>query len=130
MANPKGNPNITQYSIKKGEIRNPTGVNGQSGLTPIVRRLLEQEAAPGKTHAEAIVEAIIKECKRGNPSLIKELWNRLDGAVKTEMNVTSDDGLGVVILPKKKDTIIVDGKEVRRPHRRTKDIEEIESEDE
>lgn len=103
MSRPGGNPNLKNYAIKKGEVRNPTGINGSTGLTPIVRRLLEQKSQNGKTQAEEIVDAIIKECKRGNPTLIKELWARLDGAVMSELNVTSESGLGVIILPKKEE---------------------------
>lgn len=101
MSNPNGNPNIVKTAIKKGEVRNPKGNNGNFKLTTLINKILEEEPIPGKTNAELIVDSIIKECKRGNPVLIKELWSRLEGAVKTDLNVTSDSGLGVVILPQK-----------------------------
>lgn len=105
MANPKGNPNITKTAIKPGEVRNPKGNNGNFKLTTLVNKILEEPSSndPNKTNADIIVDAIIKECKRGNPVLIKELWSRLEGAVKTDLNVTSDNGLGVIILPKKEE---------------------------
>lgn len=104
MANPKGNPNIVKTAIKPGEVRNPKGNNGNFKLTTLINKILEEEPTPGKTNADLIVETIIRECKRGNPVLIKELWTRLEGAVKTDLNVTSDSGLGVIILPQKEDT--------------------------
>lgn len=87
---------------EKGVSGNPKGNNGRFGLTPIITRIL-QETSPNsdKTNAELIVEAIIKECKRGNPVLIKELLNRMDGAVATGLNVTSESTLGIVVVPNK-----------------------------
>ena len=89
---------------KKGDIRNPNGYNGNMKLTTILKEALEKEASPGKTHADIIMESIIRECKRGNPALIKEIFDRIDGRVKQETDVTvTGNALGVIVVPSKED---------------------------
>jgi hypothetical protein len=90
--------------VQPGEIRNPSGRKSGWTLTTVIKNALMEQSktTPDKTNADIIVETIIRECKKGNAVLIKEVLNRIDGAVKIEsdVNVTGNN-LGVIIIPNK-----------------------------
>lgn len=89
--------------IQKGEVRNPAGRYGgkNASITKFIKEKLQEMTDSGKSNAEIIAEKCILRAKQGDLQYINMLLNRLEGPVKTDLNVTSDSGLGVIILPQK-----------------------------
>ncbi len=86
--------------MKRGRIQNlkpwPKGVSGNPGgrpktkpLTDVLEWLLDQEApgARGRTYAEVIAEALIKQARKGDVRAIAELANRIEGKPLQPVNV-------------------------------------------
>lgn len=77
--------------FKKGQSGNPTGrPKGSVSITARLRKILMDE-----NEAEDLARAILKEAKDGNASVIKEILNRLEGAVvqSVAMNVKTEADL-------------------------------------
>lgn len=82
----RGNPNWV-----KGQSANPLGrPKGEPQLTPELRRQLNQicHIDPQKrTWREVLVERTMIAACKGNPAAVKEVWERLDGKVKEQIQV-------------------------------------------
>ena len=64
-------------------------------------KLLEIDTNSGKQNLEMIVEAIMREAKRGDIKMIQLLFDRIEGPVQQDIGINSSQPLGVVILPEK-----------------------------
>ena len=109
-----GCPNNLKPSAP-GEIRNPYGPAGK----PENREMLKERRMKKKIITDAIYKELGKviddegttvldklvqkavEQAGNNEKYFSTLLDRVEGPVKTDMNISSDTGLGVVILPSK-----------------------------
>ena len=81
---------------KKGESGNPKGRPPKDiSITSLVKEILEQEGAGGKTHAQLVAEAMVKlaeDCHfKGNVAAIKELLERVEGKVPDKHEIETGD---------------------------------------
>ncbi len=76
---------------KPGQSGNPKGRPRKDAcITSLVKELLEQDAGKGKTHAQLIAMAILKESAKGNISAIRELLDRIEGKVVDKHKIEGD----------------------------------------
>ena len=75
--------------FKKGESGNPAGRAKSTRLTDALREQLAEEMpnAPGKTIAEVIARALIKEAVKGNVQAAKEIADRTEGKPMQKLDV-------------------------------------------
>ena len=67
-----------------GQSGNPGGrPKGSVSLTTAVRKMLSQ---PGRI--EEAAEILWREFQAGNPAIVKEVWNRIDGKVVEPLDLT------------------------------------------
>lgn len=95
------NPNPDTSGLvpwKPGQSGNPKGSRPGRRLNDILRgaldstSLCDQEVPGGRTVAESLIEsAIAHAIKSGNPSLIKEIFDRIDGRVPKATPAQADD---------------------------------------
>ncbi|MDA0207407.1 MAG: DUF5681 domain-containing protein [Acidobacteria bacterium] len=80
--------------FQKGRSGNPKGrpPNGQS-ITALLRAEIEKvspDDKDGKTWAELIVLATMRLAMAGNSTALKEVWERMDGKVTSELDDVVD----------------------------------------
>jgi hypothetical protein len=90
------NPPPAGYRWKPGQSGNPAGRPKGSGLTDRLRALLD--ADDGAT-AERIVRAVVAAAEAGDAAFVKLIWDRLDGPVAARVELDSQPGSRVVVLP-------------------------------
>jgi hypothetical protein len=71
---------------KKGQSGNPRGRPRRRTLTELVRGVLEREFR-GKVTDEVLAEVIVREGLSGKFPFIKEIWDRLEGKTKEQVEV-------------------------------------------
>jgi hypothetical protein len=106
---PIPNEHINQF--KEGESGNPNGrPKGTKNLSTILKAMLEEDVEvviDGKKERrqfqEVIIRKLLKKANDGDIRAINEIFDRVEGKAKQELNVTSVD-LSPVI------TTMVDGK--------------------
>ena len=71
--------------FRKGFSGNPGGRPKNVSITAKLRRLLSIPTDPGNPDSpqvlDAVVEKVLELVLDGNPAIVKELWNRIDGKV-------------------------------------------------
>jgi hypothetical protein len=88
MAPPKGFHPVREW--KAGESGNPKGPPKRpETLTGLLREYMNASANPddpdAKPRKEAFIQAVAKHAIKGDATLIKYLWDRLDGPMKQEL---------------------------------------------
>jgi hypothetical protein len=102
------NPNSLKNlkPVQKGEVRNPKGrPRKEYCLTSMIKSELDKippGEKQGRTWMELIVLAILKSVLKGNPAVIKEVWERLEGKVSQplEHNVEGSKPLKIEVVSK------------------------------
>lgn len=107
----KGRPPIhTRW--KKGQSGNPRGRPRKDVcITSLIKEMLDKPAdyiAPGatpddKTWCQMIAKAILLGAAKGNPAMIKELLDRLEGKVSQPIESPQDRPFEVKVIEKVKD---------------------------
>ena len=90
------NPNIAEHGkahrLKKGQSGNPSGRPKSKMLSDAYRSKLE-ESVPndpeGRTWAELIAEAQVRDAVRGNVQAAREIADRTEGRVPTQLKTPS-----------------------------------------
>ena len=74
-------------SWKPGQSGNPKGApRRDESLTGLLRRYMDETVNPeGKKRKEAFIQAVAKHAVKGDATLIKYLWDRMDGQMKQEI---------------------------------------------
>lgn len=82
MANPH-----PPASWKKGQSGNPKGApKKEESLTGLLRAYMDETVNPeGKKRKDAFIQAVAKHAVKGDATLIKYIWDRLDGQMKQEI---------------------------------------------
>jgi len=95
------NFNPPANGFKKGQSGNPKGApKKDESLTGLLRAYMDETVNPeGKKRKEAFIQAVAKHAVKGDPTLIKYLWDRLDGQMKQEILMQTTT---ISILPPKK----------------------------
>ena len=88
MANPRGNP-ATLKPAKKGEVRNPKGINGFT-----YRAKAEEHLANWcKRYGKELISKLLNEAKKGDPVFMRMALDRILPAVQAhEVTLTEPDG--------------------------------------
>ena len=100
--------------VQPGEIKNPYGRAGKPELreareekrlkekiiTAAIKKELNRKLEDGSTVLDKLVKNAVRQAET-NDRYFDKLLDRIDGPVKQDMNISSDTGLGVVILPAK-----------------------------
>ena len=76
-----------------------------SAITPLVREMLDEVADErwihpsdyGKTWRQCIAKALLVGAVKGNPTLVKELLDRLEGRPKESVEISGKDGQPIQI---------------------------------
>jgi hypothetical protein len=80
---------VTGKGFKKGRSGNPGGrPRGSLSLTVELRRILADKSHDGRTRAELFMDAMLKVAAKGNGAAINQIWNRIDGPVKSEQDLS------------------------------------------
>lgn len=81
------NHNPVPTSWKPGQSGNPKGApRKDESLTGLLRAYMDETVNPdGKKRKEAFIQAVAKHAVKGDATLIKYLWDRLDGQMKQEI---------------------------------------------
>lgn len=93
MANP--NPKTkhleaTQFKEGDDPRRNTDGKNkGSVSLTTAVKEFLKEKAKDGETYESKLKKAAVLRAISKSDVLMKEIWDRIDGKVKQETDITS-----------------------------------------
>ena len=81
-------PKETQF--KKGVSGNPKGKpKGAFSLTTKVKEFLLEKAKDGETYGEKLKKAAVLRAMTKSDPLMKEIWDRLDGKVPQQNDITS-----------------------------------------
>ena len=107
-----GNDNTSDITIKnsgeiardehgrllKGVVLNPNGrpKKGMT-LTDIAKQILEEELPTGVTRKEALMRKIATLAYEGNETMIKMIWNYVDGMPTQRNEVTGANGKELII---------------------------------
>ena len=79
---------------KPGQSGNARGRVKGSGLTDILIKMLPQQSEDkGLTWAEYIVKHTLRHVKKGNSFAIKEIWERIEGKVRQEVDIQIESSL-------------------------------------
>jgi hypothetical protein len=104
--------------FRPGNRANPDGRPKGRSLTAIVREALEltrfkgKRLPAGKTVADLVAEAILARALRGDPAVIRELWNRLEGRVTLPIDVAGESFQTIFYMPDNgRDPGLADGPE-------------------
>jgi len=88
---------------KQGFAAHPENINrngrpkkGQT-LTDIAKVVLDEELPSGITRKEALIKKVAQLAYDGDSTMIKLLWNYIDGMPRQRQEVTGADGDGLVI---------------------------------
>ena len=60
-------------------------------MTTLLKEEIEKtdpEDKDGRTHMEMIVDATMRLAKAGNPTALREIWERMDGKVRDKLELT------------------------------------------
>ena len=93
----KNSKNIVQRDehgrLLPGVVLNPNG-RPKKGLTltDIAREILEEELPNGMTRKEALMKKVAQLAYEGNETMIKLLWNYIDGLPLSRTELTGKDG--------------------------------------
>lgn len=94
------NKNLNRGRWRKGQSGNPKGRPRKDvSVTSLIKELLDKPAeyiAPGatpgdKTWRQMIAKAILLGASKGNPQLVKELLDRLEGKVASPVELGTGD---------------------------------------
>ena len=83
---------------KPGQCGNPSGrPRGAVSLTTRVMRVLKRRVNPAdpndaRTIADVISEAIVKQAAKGKTDIVRMLWDRCDGKVPDQIQVSEHPG--------------------------------------
>ena len=80
---------------------NPGGRPKKTALTEALREMLAQPvrgAALGKTYAEAIAEALLRQARKGNVQAAREVMDRTEGKARQALDLTSSSGEMRVVI--------------------------------
>lgn len=74
-------------SWKPGQSGNPRGAPPRDeSLTGLLRAYMNETISPeGKKRKDAFIQAVAKHAVKGDATLIKYLWDRMDGQMKQEI---------------------------------------------
>lgn len=74
-------------SWKKGQSGNPKGApRKDESLTGLLRAYMDETVNPeGRKRKDAFIQAVAKHAVKGDATLIKYIWDRLDGQMKQEI---------------------------------------------
>jgi predicted transcriptional regulator len=85
--------NLEKSRIKKGEIRNPTGVNGRTRSDLIVSILEEpDDDKPSITRIRAVVLATVDRAKLDSDMAAKTVIEQYAGKARQQVDLTNSDG--------------------------------------
>jgi hypothetical protein len=72
-----------EHQFKPGNRANPGGRPKGDSLTSIVREVLAEQidSAADRKRLRKVAEAIVTAAESGNPKVIQQLWDRVDGKV-------------------------------------------------
>jgi hypothetical protein len=92
--------NLEKHKIKKGEVRNPLGLNGRERSDYVVS-VLEEQDKQGVSHIRRILMKQIERAKRGSDQAGKTLIDHYKGKARLEVDVTT---AGRPLVPGRKPT--------------------------
>jgi len=81
------------HQFKAGQTGNPKGRPPGPDLMAILAEILEGDTPgkPGKKVKHAVMEALVRECVKGKPELLKMLMERFCGKVPDTLNIQGGD---------------------------------------
>ena len=68
--------------VKLGKVEDTKGVKGRKALNEL-----------GETWRERLVRSLLLHAEAGHPVAMKEVWERVEGKVKQDLNITSEQDL-------------------------------------
>jgi len=77
MPNSDRNRNLTHF--KKGQSGNPKGRPKGPSLTSVLLKQLKKRGPDGRREIDHLIDAMINLAKKGNPAVINQIWDRIDG---------------------------------------------------
>ena len=82
------------FTWAKGKSGNPAGRKPGTGISDALLQIMrEPDGNTGLTGAQAIALATFKLAKRGHPVALREVWERVEGKVKVELDITVESSL-------------------------------------